>query len=99
MLIACPSARLPLGHTVPRAPSRTANYEDTCAFSDYANWLLPGALMVGRYPYVEPSRRARGQQRHRGPHPCLLRPRRASRHKRRLRGARSLSCQALIIWR
>lgn len=25
-------------------------------FSDFANWLIPDALLVGRYPYVEPSR-------------------------------------------
>jgi hypothetical protein len=32
------------------------NYETTHAFSDFANWLVPGSLLVGRYPYVEPSR-------------------------------------------
>lgn len=26
------------------------------AFSDFANWLVPDKLLVGRYPYVEPSR-------------------------------------------
>lgn len=26
------------------------------AFSDFANWLIPDKLLVGRYPYVEPSR-------------------------------------------
>eukprot|EP00878_Enallax_costatus_P045030 GHUV01053869.1.p2 GENE.GHUV01053869.1~~GHUV01053869.1.p2 ORF type:complete len:117 (-),score=7.59 GHUV01053869.1:54-404(-) len=31
-------------------------YEANHAFSDYANWLVPGTLLVGRYPYVEPSR-------------------------------------------
>ena len=31
-------------------------YEDTHAFSDFANWLIPDKLLVGRYPYVEPSR-------------------------------------------
>lgn len=25
------------------------------AFSSYANWVIPGRLMVGRYPYVEPN--------------------------------------------
>lgn len=33
-------------------------------FTDYANWLIPGHLLVGRYPYVEPSRckdRAKGE--------------------------------------
>ena len=32
------------------------SYEDVCGFSSFANWLVPGALLVGRYPYVEPSR-------------------------------------------
>lgn len=32
------------------------NYEETCAFTDFANWLIPGRLMLGRYPFVEPSR-------------------------------------------
>lgn len=32
------------------------DYEATHAFSDFANWLVPGSLAVGRYPYVEPSR-------------------------------------------
>ncbi|KAK9814139.1 hypothetical protein WJX72_001188 [[Myrmecia] bisecta] len=31
-------------------------YEDTHAFKYFCNWLLPGHLMLGRYPYVEPSR-------------------------------------------
>eukprot|EP00879_Flechtneria_rotunda_P009776 GHRR01010226.1.p1 GENE.GHRR01010226.1~~GHRR01010226.1.p1 ORF type:complete len:161 (+),score=18.53 GHRR01010226.1:204-686(+) len=31
-------------------------YEPLHKFSDYANWLIPGTLLVGRYPYVEPSR-------------------------------------------
>lgn len=34
----------------------TANYEAVSSFSDYAAWLIPGALMQGRYPYIEPSR-------------------------------------------
>jgi alanine transaminase len=33
-----------------------AKYEEVHAFSDFANWLIPGKLLVGRYPYVEPSR-------------------------------------------
>lgn len=32
------------------------NYEATCAFTDFANWLIPGRVMLGRYPFVEPSR-------------------------------------------
>ena len=26
------------------------------AFSAFANWVIPGHLMVGRYPYVDPNR-------------------------------------------
>jgi alanine transaminase len=32
------------------------NYESAHSFSNFANWLVPGTLLVGRYPYVEPSR-------------------------------------------
>lgn len=32
------------------------SYAQTHSFSDVAHWIVPGALMVGRYPYVEPSR-------------------------------------------
>ena len=31
-------------------------YQENTKFAPYANWLIPGHLMVGRYPYVEPSR-------------------------------------------
>ncbi|PNH00443.1 hypothetical protein TSOC_013733, partial [Tetrabaena socialis] len=37
-------------------------YESTVAFSDSANWLIPGSVMLGRYPYVEPSRCLRREQ-------------------------------------
>ena len=26
------------------------------AFSSFANWIIPGKVLLGRYPYVEPSR-------------------------------------------
>ncbi|KIY99455.1 MAP kinase phosphatase 6 [Monoraphidium neglectum] len=39
-----------------------AAYEAATAFASYANWLLPGALLVGRYPYIEPSRCASHDQ-------------------------------------
>ena len=32
------------------------HYESNTKFASYGNWLLPGHLMVGRYPFVEPSR-------------------------------------------
>lgn len=31
-------------------------YEGAHAFAPYANWIVPGSVMLGRYPYVEPSR-------------------------------------------
>ena len=31
-------------------------FEDSHGFSIYANWIIPGHVMLGRYPYVEPSR-------------------------------------------
>ncbi len=36
--------------------SPAGSYEDRCTFTDYANWVVPGHVMLGRYPYVEPSR-------------------------------------------
>lgn len=47
---------------LPRLTPLNANYESQAAFSAYANWLLPGRLMAGRYPYVEPSRCATYEQ-------------------------------------
>lgn len=38
------------------------SYETKVAFTDFANWLIPGTLLVGRYPYVEPSRCLRREQ-------------------------------------
>jgi len=32
------------------------DYERCATFGDFANWLLPGSVMVGRYPYCEKSR-------------------------------------------
>ncbi|KAG7673729.1 hypothetical protein NADE_004582 [Nannochloris sp. 'desiccata'] len=40
----------------PPLPKLDASYEAACSFSSYANWLIPGYVMLGRYPYVEPSR-------------------------------------------
>mmetsp|Transcript_18848 Transcript_18848/g.52798 ORF Transcript_18848/g.52798 Transcript_18848/m.52798 type:complete len:321 (-) Transcript_18848:255-1217(-) len=33
-----------------------SSFPDSHSFSSYANWLVPGSVMLGRYPYVEPSR-------------------------------------------
>jgi hypothetical protein len=38
------------------AAGAAGNYESAVTFTSYANWLIPGSLMVGRYPFVEPSR-------------------------------------------
>lgn len=40
----------------PYLPEMNGDYEAKMQFTRYANWLIPGALMVGRYPFVEPSR-------------------------------------------
>lgn len=32
------------------------NYEVAHTFTAYSNWLIRGRLMLGRYPFVEPSR-------------------------------------------
>ena len=37
-------------------PPRAGQYEEATAFTDFANWLIPGRVMLGRYPFVEPSR-------------------------------------------
>lgn len=40
------------------------DYEAKCAFSDFANWIIPGSVLLGRYPFIEPSRcltRAQGE--------------------------------------
>lgn len=42
--------------TYPQLAPLDGKYEDGHAFSDFANWLIPDKLLVGRYPYVEPSR-------------------------------------------
>jgi alanine transaminase len=40
------------------------DYERRVSFAPFANWLVPNALVLGRYPFVEPSRclgRAQGE--------------------------------------
>lgn len=54
------SRRTPVSNTRFFLPGSQAVH----CFTDYANWLIPGHLLVGRYPYVEPSRckdRAKGE--------------------------------------
>jgi hypothetical protein len=47
---------------LPRPTSFPDTYESVVTFSDSANWLVPGSLLLGRYPGVEPSRcRSRDQ--------------------------------------
>ncbi|KAL4538911.1 hypothetical protein Ndes2437A_g01903 [Nannochloris sp. 'desiccata'] len=38
----------------PPLPKLDASYEAACSFSSYANWLIPGYVMLGRYPYSYP---------------------------------------------
>ena len=36
--------------------SAAEGFEEAHRFSAFANWIIPGHVMLGRYPYVEPSR-------------------------------------------
>ncbi|GLC38184.1 hypothetical protein PLESTB_001090400 [Pleodorina starrii] len=47
---------------LPSLPPLDDAYESTVAFTDFANWLIPGNVLLGRYPYVEPSRCLRREQ-------------------------------------
>lgn len=40
----------------PYLPNLDQDYEIKMRFQEFANWLIPGSLMAGRYPFVEPSR-------------------------------------------
>lgn len=33
-----------------------AEYDAAHSLSPFANWIIPGKVLLGRYPYVEPSR-------------------------------------------
>lgn len=44
------------GSALPELPPLDESYESVCEFTSYANWIIPGSIMLGRYPYVEPSR-------------------------------------------
>lgn len=55
------SSRWPVTCTVKRAD----DYKERHAFTSYANWIVPGHIMLGRYPFVEPNRcktREQGEQ-------------------------------------
>ncbi|CAL5229819.1 g13221 [Coccomyxa viridis] len=41
---------------IPPLQSRAEGFDQTHGFSTFANWIIPGHVMLGRYPYVEPSR-------------------------------------------
>lgn len=47
-------SRMPM--PMPKCVAYAENYEVANTFSSYANWLIRGRLMLGRYPFVEPSR-------------------------------------------
>lgn len=40
----------------PPASQPPATYASAVSFSAYSHWLIPGHLMAGRYPFVEPAR-------------------------------------------
>lgn len=42
--------------SLPELPPLDAQYETATGFSDFANWLIPGRVLLGRYPFVEPAR-------------------------------------------
>ena len=50
------SPREPARFPPPLPPLDESTYESACKFTPYANWIIPGHVMLGRYPYVEPSR-------------------------------------------
>ncbi len=37
-------------------PCARRHADTTFDFSDFANWVVPGMVMAGRYPHCEPSR-------------------------------------------
>ncbi|KAJ9529462.1 hypothetical protein QJQ45_013819 [Haematococcus lacustris] len=41
---------------LPRLQPLDGEYEAWHSFGDFANWLVPGWVLLGRYPYCEPSR-------------------------------------------
>ncbi|KAI8471555.1 MAG: MAP kinase phosphatase 6 [Monoraphidium minutum] len=55
-----PAAAAPA--SLPPLPPLDAAYEAAAAFSAYASWLVPGALLLGRYPFVAPPHCARHEQ-------------------------------------
>jgi len=57
-------ACLPPRDALPPLPPLDDDYERRVSFAPFANWLVPRGLLLGRYPFVEPSRcpsRARGE--------------------------------------
>lgn len=42
--------------SLPALPPLDERYEERCTFTSFGNWLIPGRLMLGRYPFIEPSR-------------------------------------------
>eukprot|EP00197_Chlamydomonas_leiostraca_P006335 CAMPEP_0202865850 /NCGR_PEP_ID=MMETSP1391-20130828/6550_1 /ASSEMBLY_ACC=CAM_ASM_000867 /TAXON_ID=1034604 /ORGANISM="Chlamydomonas leiostraca, Strain SAG 11-49" /LENGTH=302 /DNA_ID=CAMNT_0049545731 /DNA_START=42 /DNA_END=950 /DNA_ORIENTATION=+ len=50
------STRAQSVQALPSLAPLDANYEKAHTFADFANWAVPGSLLLGRYPYCEPSR-------------------------------------------
>ncbi|KAG1669302.1 hypothetical protein FOA52_014863 [Chlamydomonas sp. UWO 241] len=56
-------ASCPSSHSVlPGLAPLNDGYEAAHAFAPFANWLVPGRVMLGRYPHVEKSRCASEEQ-------------------------------------
>ncbi|MEW5305002.1 MAG: hypothetical protein WDW36_007574 [Sanguina aurantia] len=41
--------------SLPTLPPLDAAFEKAHAFKSFSNWIVPGSVMLGRYPHVEPS--------------------------------------------
>ena len=52
----CSAVMKPTVDRVSQGPCHAEGFEEAHRFSSYANWIIPGHVMLGRYPYVEPSR-------------------------------------------
>lgn len=55
----CKATKLETAFPVLSPLTDCTGYEETHAFSRFSNWVLPGQVMVGRYPYIEPGSQRR----------------------------------------
>ncbi|KAK9857253.1 hypothetical protein WJX84_009979 [Apatococcus fuscideae] len=62
--VSAPTTSAAASSLPPPAPM-SSGFDELHRFSNFANWLIPQHLMLGRYPFIEPSRlssRERGEQ-------------------------------------